>query len=73
MKKREQLSKKKLELKDVAADSYNEVYDKAEDLVKTTKDRAVELSQKGQVVLEEQKSKLAGVGKKESKRQLPRN
>ncbi len=39
--------------------------DKADDLVKTTLEKAEELGQKGQVVLEEQKSKLTG--KKESK------
>ena len=37
--------------------------DKADAFVKTTADKAVELGHKGQVVLEEQKSKL--VGKKE--------
>ena|SRR5512133_3301095 len=59
------IKEKAIELKDVAADSYTEAYGAAEEFVKTTKDKAVELGQKGQVVLEEQKTKL--VGKKETK------
>jgi len=59
------IKEKAIELRDVATDSYNEVYDAAEDFVKTTKDKAVELGHQGQVFLEEQKGKL--VGKKESK------
>ena len=52
------IKEKAIELKDIAADSYNDVYDKAEDLVNTTKVKAVDLQHKGQVILEEQKSKL---------------
>jgi gas vesicle protein len=59
------IKEKAIELKDVAADSYSEAVDAAEGFVKTTREKAVELGQKGQVVLEEQKSKL--VGKKEPK------
>jgi gas vesicle protein len=76
------IKEKAIELKDVAADSYNEAYgaaeefvkttavkadefvkvtaSKADELVKTTSDKAVELGHKGQVVLEEQKSRLVG-------------
>ncbi|MEI8131394.1 MAG: YtxH domain-containing protein [Leptolinea sp.] len=60
------IKERAIELKDKASDSFDETYDKAEEYVKTAKVKAVELQHKGQVVLEEQKSKFAGA-KKEAK------
>jgi gas vesicle protein len=60
------IKEKAIELKDKASETFDEAYDKAEDYVQVAKTKAVELQHKGQVVLEEQKSKLAG-GKKDVK------
>jgi gas vesicle protein len=57
------IKEKAIELKDMASDSFDDAYDKAEGYVQTAKTKAVELQHKGQVVLEEQKSKLAGAKK----------
>ena len=60
------IKEKAIELKDKASDSFDDAYDKADEYVQVAKTRAVELQHKGQVVLEEQKSKLTG-GKKDTK------
>jgi gas vesicle protein len=57
------IKEKAIELKDKASDSFDEVYDKAEEVVQEAKVKAVDLQHRGQVVLEEQKSKLAGLKK----------
>jgi gas vesicle protein len=57
------IKEKAIELKDKASDSFDDVYDKAEEYVQEAKTKAVDLQHKGQVVLEEQKSKLAGIKK----------
>jgi gas vesicle protein len=63
------IKEKTIELRDKASETVDEAYAKAEaaaieararfeDLAKATKERAAELSQKGQVLLEEQKARF---------------
>jgi gas vesicle protein len=63
------IKEKSIELRDKASETVDEAYAKAEaaaieararfeDLAKATKDRATELSQKGQVLLEEQRARF---------------
>lgn len=69
------IKEKAIELKEKAVDSYDEVAEKAStvaadykvkatDLMKDAKVKAEDLSGKGQVILEEQKTKVADIAKK---------
>jgi gas vesicle protein len=60
------IKERAIELKDKASDTFDDAYDKAGEYAQTARAKAVELQHKGQVVLEEQKSKLTG-GKKDVK------
>lgn len=51
---------KSIELKDKAATTYDEYYARAGEFADTTRQKAVELQQRGQQALEQQKTRLSG-------------